>query len=69
MHEMLQDLLIRCIAQGYGIEVVLLHELIEEVGTEHHGLRNHHLCILILVEFGMTLDDVIEECQATALAA
>ena len=69
MHEVLQDLLVGCIAQGYGIEVVLLHELIEEVGTEHHGLRDHHLRILILVEFGMTLDDVIEECQTTSLTS
>ena len=66
-HKMLQNLLVRCIAQGYRPEVVLVHELVEEVGTQHHGLWNLHRCILKLVQFRMSLDDVVKECQATAL--
>ena len=66
---MLQDLLVGGIAQGDGIEIILLHELVEEVGTEHHRLRNRHLRILVLVQFGMALDDIVEERQTTAFAS
>ena len=66
---MLQDLLVGGIAQGDGIEIVLLHELVEEVGTEHHRLGDRHLRILILVQFGMTLDDIVKECQSAPLAS
>ena len=67
-HEMLQDLFVGSIAESNGIEIVLLHELIEEVGTEYDGLRNRHLSILVLVQLCMPLDDIIEESQATTLA-
>ena len=61
MEEVLQDFIIAGIAQGYRIEIVAHHELVEDIGTEHHGLRNLHGGILILVELGMALDDVVEE--------
>ena len=67
-HEVLQYLLVGRVAQGYRPQVVLVHELVEEVGTQHDGLRNLHRGILELVQFRMTLDDVIQERQATALA-
>ena len=66
---MLQYLLVAGIAQCDRVEVVLLHELIEEVGTQHHRLRYRHLGLLKLVELGVTLDDVVEECQTTAFTA
>ena len=65
--EVLQDFFIRRITQRDGIEIVVLHELVEEVGAEHNGLRNHHLRLFILIELGMALDDIIEERQATTL--
>ena len=64
---MLQDLLVRSVAQRDGIKVVLLHELVEEVGAEHHRLRNHHLRLFILIKFRVALDDIIEKRQTTAL--
>ena len=67
--EVLQDFLVGGIAQGYGVEVVLLHKLVEEVGTEHDGLRYRHLGTLVLVQLGVALDDAVEEGQAAALAA
>ena len=66
---MSQYLLVRGIAQCYMVEVVRLHELVEDIGTEHHRLRYHHLGILKLVELGMPLHDVVKECQTTALAS
>ena len=66
---MLKDLFVGSITQRYRIEIVLLHELVEEVGTENDGLRNRHLRILILVQFGMTLDNIVEERQTTTLAS
>ena len=67
-HKVLQNLLVRCITQSDGIEIILLHELVEEVGTQYHGLRNRDLCMFILVEFRMTLDNIVEEGEATAFA-
>ena len=68
VHEMLQDLIVRRITECYGIEVVLLHKLIKEVCTEHDGLGDGYLSILIAVQLRMALDDIIEEGQTTALA-
>ena len=66
---MLQDLLVRSIAEGNTPEVVIVHELVEEVGAQHHCLRNLHGGILKLIQFGVALDDVVEEGQSAALAA
>ena len=66
---MLQYLLVRCVAQCDAPQVVLVHEFIEEVGTQHDGLRNLHGGIVKLVQFRMALDDVVEECQTAPLAA
>ena len=66
---MTQNVLVGSIAQGYLIEVVLLHELVEDVGTQHHCLRNTDLSTRKLVEVGMCLHDIVEERQATSLAS
>ena len=34
------------------IEVVVVHEFLEEVGAEHYGLGNHNSGIVELIEFG-----------------
>ena len=67
MQEVLQYLFIAGIAQRYRIKVVIHHECIKDVGTEHHRLRNLHGGILILVELRMTLDDIVEESKAPTL--
>ena len=69
LQEVFQYLIIRSITQSDGPQVVLIHELIEIIGTEHHRLGNHHLGVLILVEFWMTLDDIVEKSQTSTLAA
>ena len=66
---MLQYLLVAGIAQRYGPQVVLLHELVEEVGTQYHRFGYRYLGLFELVQLGVALDDVIEECQTTALTA
>ena len=67
--EMFQDLLVGRIAERYLVEVVLLHEAVEHVGTEHHGLGYLHAHTLILVEVGMTLYHAVKESQAAPLAS
>ena len=59
--EMLQNLLVGQVAEGGCIKVVGVHELIENVGTEHHGLGYHGLHGGEFVEILVTLDDVVEE--------
>ena len=66
---MLQYLLVGRIAEGNTPKVIIIHELIEEVGTKHHGFRNLHGGILKLIQFGMTLDDVVKKSQSAPLAA
>ena len=67
--EMLQNLFVGHVAQGYLVEVVRVHKLVEHIGAEHHRLGDAHLDALKLVELGMALDDVVEESQSAPLAA
>ena len=69
MEEIMEDVGVGNVAQRHLVELVALHELIENVGTEHDSLRNHHLGIRETVEFGMALDDVVDEGNATSLAS
>ena len=62
---MLQKLLVGCIAQGNTPEVVLVHKLVEEIGTEHNGLWYLHRGILKMVQLRMALDNIVEESQTT----
>jgi len=49
LHELGQDLLIRQIRQPHPVEVIVLHELIEHVGTEHHrpGHGDRHTGVFV----------------------
>ena len=67
--EMSQDFVIACIAQSYGIEIVALHECIEDIGTKDNCLRNLNRGIVVLIELRMALDDIVEKCQTSALAS
>ena len=69
MQERLQDVFVAGIAQGYLVEVVTLHELVEDVGTEDDGLRYLHGGILELAEVGMHLNDVVEKRQSASFSA
>ena len=48
------------------IEVVVVHEFLEEVGAEHYGLGNHDGGIVELIEFGVVFDDIVDEGKAAA---
>ena len=67
--EVPQDRLIGGIAQRYLVEVVTLHEFIEDIRTQDDRLGDAHLDILKLVELGVTLDDIIQERQSSALSS
>ena len=67
--EMFQYLLVRGVAQCYGVEIILLHKLIEEVGTQHHRLRDHHWSMLVFVEFRITFYHLVKECQTSTLSS
>ena len=69
VQEVVQYLVVRSVAQGYLIQVVLLHELVEHVGAEYHGLGYLHARSGKRIEVGMSLDDVVEECQTTTFAS
>ena len=66
---MAQYLGIRGVAQRYLVEVVLLHKLVEHIGTEYHGLRYLYRHAFELPKIRMALDDIVQEGEATALAA
>ena len=68
-HKVLQYLLVAGVAQCYCPQVVLLHKLVEEVGTQHHRLCYLHLRLLKLVQFWVALYYLVEECQTAAFAS
>ena len=67
--EAFEYLLVGGVAQGYWIEVVGAHKLIEDVGAQHHGARNLHTHAIEIVELRILLDDAVDKRQASALAA
>ena len=69
LQKVLKDNFVRRITEGDAIEIVLLHELVKDIGAEHHGLGNLYGSPTETVEVGVRLDDVVEESQATSLAA
>ena len=69
LEEIAQDGGVVHVRQGHLVEVVGLHELVEHVGTEHHGLGDGYAGVVELLEFGMALHQVVDEGQATALAS
>ena len=66
---MLQNFLIGRVAQGNRIEVVFLHELVENVGTEHHRLRNLHAHAGKSVKVGMPFYNAVEKGQSASFSA
>ena len=68
LQEVLKDDFVRRITKRNVIEIVLLHKLIEDIGAEHHGLRDLHGSTTEAVEVGMRLDDVVEKGQTTSFA-
>ena len=67
--EELQNLFVGCVAQCHLVEVVRVHELVENVRTEHDSLGDADCDALLLVQVGMASQDVVDEGQATSLTA
>ena len=66
---MAEDFFVRRIAEGYGVEAVRLHELIENVGAEHNGARNGYWYAVEIVADRIFFDDRVNESQAAAFAS
>ena len=69
LEKVLQDFLIGSVAQRQVVEIVAVHELVEDVGAEHERLGDSDRDIVKLCHLGMPLDDVVEEGQAASLSA
>ena len=67
--EVAQDDVIVGIGQGYLIQIVGIHKLVEHIGTEHDGLGNGDTGILKLFELGVMLHQVVDESQSAPLAS
>ena len=66
---MSQNILVGSVAQGNLIQIVALHELIENIGTENHSLRNGNLSIIETLELLVAYNHIVDERQATSLSA
>ena len=69
LQEGLQYLLVRNIRESRLPQMVLVHELVKDIGTEHNGLRYHHLNIVKLMKLIMLLNDIIQESKAASFSA
>ena len=69
MQESMENLVVGGIAEGDLVEVVLLHEAVEDIRTQDDRLRNLHRCVRESVEVGMPFDDIVEEGQSASFPA
>ena len=51
------------------IEIVRLHEFLEQIGAEHHGLGNHDGGVVEAIDFGVGFDEIVDESQTAPFAA
>ena len=66
---MVQYLVVAGITESDLVKVVLLHELVEEVGTQHNGFGYVYLHAWKAIELGMALNDIVEKGQSTPFPA
>ncbi len=59
LQERAEDVLVRDVRESRLVKFVRVHELVEDVRAKHDGLGNHDIRVVVGVEFGMTLDDVV----------
>ena len=57
------------ITQGYLVQLVGVHELIENIGTEDYGFRNHDGGILKLIELRVTFYHVVNKGQTASFSS
>ena len=67
--EVLQDFLVGDVAERQLIEVVGVHELVEDIGAEHDGLWDADCHAFLLVEVGVASEQVVDEGEAASFAA
>ena len=69
LEKCLQDNIVGSVAQCKRIQVVIGHELIENIGAEHHRTRNTDGNAIETVALRMLFYYRVDECKATAFAA
>ena len=65
MEECIEDLFVSAVAQSDRIELVGVHKLVEDVGTQHHRFRDHGRCREVFVSGEHSVD----EGKATSFAS
>ena len=66
---MVEDFSVGGVAERYRIELVHLHELVENIGTEHHRAGDGYGDSVEVIAHRILLDDGVDECQAAAFAS
>ena len=66
---MFENFFIAYITQSNLIKIVLLHKLVEEIGTQHHRFGNMNLNACKAVKLGMSFDYIVKKGQTTPFPA
>ena len=69
MQEILQNLFVGNIREGYLIQAVGVHKLVEDVSTENNCLWYEHLHLFIFIQVRPTFDDIIQKGKTASFAA
>ena len=64
-----ENLFVGHVAQSYRIELVGLHEFVEDVGAQYYGARDGYCDAVKTVADGIFLDDRVYEGQTAAFAS
>jgi len=67
--EVKQDLLVGAIGQGYFVEVVFLHEFVEDIGSEHDGAGDGDDHVVEPVGEAVSFHQGVEERQTAGFPA
>ena len=67
--EMFENLLVGGVAERHRVELVGKHELVENIGTEHHSARNHNAQPPEVVAHGIFLYYRVDESETSAFAS
>ena len=57
VEKVLQDFLVGQVGEGHLVEVVALHEFVEDVGAEYNGLGHRYAHAFVIFEYGVALDE------------
>ncbi len=66
---MFQDVLVITFGESHRVEVVRLHELVEEVGTEHHRLGGGDREIGVVVQLQVGLHHVADKGETSPFSS